>query len=215
MHGNPHFFLKGTSGIEFVKVDKVIPQTVCSNEGLTVRNVSCIHQAPQAKNIHIPYQPLLIKPIFIIRLIRQRRENRFFSKLVFQWFNTEHTWMIRKQREHKKVHFRWSRCHPAAKHPVAIVYFSDSVGFPWPDIRYLLVSNTNECVVSANNKNDANWVEQVFFCLELWVFQLKLISSCFNLEVISYLRGISSGRKPENVLQNRVASLVMFFSVNE
>ena len=48
-----------------------------SSEQTNARNVS---YTPQAKNI--PYQPLLIKPVF--SLLAHAEKNRFFSKLVLQ-----------------------------------------------------------------------------------------------------------------------------------
>ena len=51
---------------------------VCSDEGLTLET-SAKHHMPQSTNI--PYQPLLIKPIFSVLA---RAEKQFFSKLVFQ-----------------------------------------------------------------------------------------------------------------------------------
>ena len=54
-----------------------IPQSVCSDKALTLET-SAKHHIPQAKNI--PYQPLLIKPIFSVLA---HAEKQFFSKLVF------------------------------------------------------------------------------------------------------------------------------------
>ena len=53
---------------------------VCSDEGLTLET-SAKHHIPQATNI--PYQPLLIKPIFSVLA---HAEKQFFSKLVFEFF---------------------------------------------------------------------------------------------------------------------------------
>ena len=52
-------------------------QTVHSDEGLTLET-SAKHHIPQATNI--PYQPLLIKPIFSVLA---HAEKQFFSKPVF------------------------------------------------------------------------------------------------------------------------------------
>ena len=46
----------------------------CSNEGLTVET-SATHHIPQAKNI--PYQPLLIKPVF--NLLAKAEKKVFFQ----------------------------------------------------------------------------------------------------------------------------------------
>ena len=51
---------------------------VCSDEGLTLET-SAKHHIPQATNL--PYQPLLIKPIFSVLA---HAEKQFFSKLVFE-----------------------------------------------------------------------------------------------------------------------------------
>ena len=53
--------------------------SVCSDERLTLET-SAKHYIPQAKNI--PYQPLLIKPIFSVLA---HAENSSFSKLVFHF----------------------------------------------------------------------------------------------------------------------------------
>ena len=52
--------------------------TVCSDEGLTLET-SANHHIPQATNM--PYQPLLIKPIFSVLA---HAEKQFFAKLVFE-----------------------------------------------------------------------------------------------------------------------------------
>ena len=56
---------------------------VCSDEGLTLET-SSKHHIPQATNI--PYQPLLIKPIFNVLV---HGEKQFFSKLVFDYIRTD------------------------------------------------------------------------------------------------------------------------------
>ena len=52
------------------------------------RNVSYIHQIPQAKNI--PYQPLLIKPVF--SLLENAEKKTVFSKLIFQLKSMGRIW---------------------------------------------------------------------------------------------------------------------------
>ena len=52
---------------------------ICSDEGLTLET-SATHFIPQANNI--PYQPLLIKPVF--SLLAKAEKQFLFSKLVFK-----------------------------------------------------------------------------------------------------------------------------------
>ena len=74
------------------------------------------HQRPNLIGENIPYQPLLIKPIFSL-LANAEKQTVFFPKLVFQCLGTKHTdlsvWLTRHSYIH--THSCWSGFRSASR----------------------------------------------------------------------------------------------------
>ena len=87
------FFGGGGGGGQGVHVRVLVGHTVITV--YTTLETSAKHHIPQATNI--PYQPLLIKPIFSVLT---HAEKQFFSKLVFQCLFIQYTQLFQKRSSH-------------------------------------------------------------------------------------------------------------------
>ena len=122
------WWLADVSSVSASLEQTAVDRSVCSDKGLTLET-SAKHQIPQAKNI--PYQPLLIKPIFSVLA---HAEKQFLSKLVFQCLHT----LIFVPNDHMYSttggHFPWGK--PVTEHTRHYssndhMYSTTGGHFPW------------------------------------------------------------------------------------